>query len=140
MRSTSLLALSLVSYLYTHAHTSSYTRACKYVHMNEQLPHLVCACVCTYALLFHYATETSYDPEKDLKRQRKQKEKKIEEFQKAAKKKKKKESECITLMRSTNIPLMLDFGRSCNDYTYMLQCIGLCVLVVHLLVGGNNVC
>ena len=51
---------------------------------------------CTPSLLIHHATETSYDPEKELKKLRKQKEKKIEEFQKAAKKKKKKESEYDT--------------------------------------------
>ena len=102
MRSTSLLALSLVRYLHTHTHVHPRTHmhASMYICMNNH--HILYVLVCVHVpsfspFLFHYATETSYDPEKDLKRQRKQKEKKIEEFQKAAKKKKKKESECITL-------------------------------------------
>lgn len=38
--------------------------------------------------------DATYDPEKDLKRQRKAKEKKIKEYEEAAKKRKLKESEC----------------------------------------------
>ena len=66
---------------------------------------------CTPSLLIHHATETSYDPEKELKKLRKQKEKKIEEFQKAAKKKKKKESEYDTHLSwgTPSVPLMLEY-------------------------------
>ena len=61
MRSTSLLALSLVRYLptHTHVHPRTHMHASMYI-VHEQSPHLVCTCVCTCALLLSFPFSLCY--------------------------------------------------------------------------------